>query len=690
MGVCKVLLAFPYYRGDQDLALGLAQWMFEMGGCKGHKVLIVRDQGSDSGKDVLIKSELDKSFDSSEVITITGDVFHSWPQSQNLMWSQTARHIQFHTKEPWLWLESDVVILKEKWLDLIEAEYKSCGKLFMGDLVNVHGIPPHMSGVAVWPGEVVQYAGVALISQDVAFDMAAKDQVLPQMHKTNLIAHAWDRDLATGKGNRVFENYEQVEREVLQPHPNAVIFHADKSGSLIRLLNEKRRGLLVNPEWEKASHEVDPTSFQFRERSLQERKLTTDIFIKTYEKDFEWCDYCVRSIAKYASGFDLVNIVSPVMPPFLSKFTAMYRMKPEYGENGYLSQEVFKLKSDEFTDADYILFMDSDTQFVRSVTPETFFKDGKIVWMITPYSETKAPWKPITEKFLKMPVEYETMRRHPIVVPRWVLAEVRDFCQKTHNMSIEEYVMSQPAHEFSEFNVLGAYAYHFHRDRFYWVDTSKVPESEWPILTVNQEWSHNPLDDAMKAKLENILGGTEPSEKNEASSSPEAVSVPPNSLLVSETPTTSELPPEHTGERSFTKERIKGMIQLSPDLYKRGGELVALDPSKPSSLRTQTDAIGFTVDPNQTTITKSEREVMPVSSGEIPDGNQGFKPTNDLGSDELRARMASEKPLPSPWQDKPASRKEIKTIAAVLKLFCTAPIYTKYVRDELKKAGVTK
>lgn len=579
-----MLVAYPYYLGDQDLALNLAQWITEMGGCKGHKVLIVRDQGSDPEKDVLIKAELDKSFDASEVITIIGDVYHSWPMSQNLMWSQTARHIQFHTKEPWLWFESDVVILKEKWLDLIEAEYKACGKIFMGDLVNVSGIPPHMSGVAVWPGEVVQYAGIALISHEVAFDMAAKDQVLPQMHKTELIAHAWDRDLATGKGNRVFENYEQVEREVLQPHPGAVIYHADKSGSLIKLLRERRVAKLEDARLHSVERPLetrrDVQNLEKPREGSNPSSPTCDIFIKTYPKDYEWLSYCLRSTEKFTSGFRKQLIITSGQGNLgfaTHPDGDVVIHKSEYGENGYLSQEVFKLKADEFTEADFILYMDSDTQFIRPVTAETFFKDGKILWMITPYSGTKAPWKPITEKFLKMPVEYETMRRHPIVVPRWLLKEVREFCQKTHGISIEEYVMSQPGHEFSEFNVLGAYAYHFHRDKFHWVDTSKIPENEWPVLTVNQEWSHNPLDDAMKAKLETILNGTTDSpEKTEAICSP-GIETDRTVHSSSETLTPSELatletsddwPPKHPRENTLYKNH-EGLMLFKSGKWKR-------------------------------------------------------------------------------------------------------------------------
>jgi hypothetical protein len=105
---------------------------------------------------------------------------------------------------------------------------------------------------------------------------------------------------------------------------------------------------------------------------------------------------------------------------------------------------VVKLDADKYTDADFICYLDSDTIFTRPVTPELFFRDGKIAWMITPYEKVQTPWQPIVEKFLKRPVPFETMRRHPMVIPRWLLAELRAFCEREHGPPISTLVPTAP------------------------------------------------------------------------------------------------------------------------------------------------------------------------------------------------------------------------------------------------------
>lgn len=576
-----MIVCFPYSLIDQDLALTLAGWIRELGQNKDHTCLIIRDKRCNPGKDEQIRKELEQTFVQIETITAPAEI-DGWPQGPNHLFQTAARHIQFDQQSPWIWLEADCVVLNPDWIDRLMNEYNEKRKPFLGDFVHVPNVPDHMSGIAVYPGIVVNYAGNTLITQAVAWDVAGADQILPNMATTKLIQHKWKHP--------PLENQSQVDNLLGQLGEDCVLFHADKSGSLIRLLRERRAAAALPL----------PIKQNDSSAAIDAGKATCDIFIKSYKKDEEWLTYCLRSIERFCSGFTGIEIVVPSNDCFQSSFDlekCHWHIRPEYGNDGYLSQQVFKLNADTFTNADYILFIDSDTMFTRPVTPKTYFKDGKIVWIITPYSETQTPWEPITEKFLKMPVEYETMRRHPIVVPRWLLAEVQEFCQRAHNMSIADYVMSQPAKEFSEFNVLGAHAYQFHRDKFHWVDTSKVPENEWPELTVNQEWSHNPIDEDRRAKLENILSGA-------------------------------------ANQRSG----------------KDGTTLQSPAPAPLSySVKSQT-----------------------------------------FGSDELQAQLAAKKPLPEPWKDKEQSKLEIKRCATVMKMFCTAPIYTKYVRDQLREAGVAK
>lgn len=502
-----MLIVFPYSAKDQDQAVRLAEWIRELGSNKSHRVLIVRDRRCDLEHDKAILAALEQTFAAVETLTVNDDAYDSWPESANTMFRNAAKHIEFTSKEPFLWLEPDVAPVKEGWLDAIAAEYASCGKHFMGDRVEVENVPLHMSGIAVYPGIMSNHAGLAYLAQDIAWDCAAASQIVPKAHFTKLIEHSWKRDPVTKEYSHVtFANWEQVEREIA---PETVLYHASKDGSLIRLLRERKNNLSGGggiSEQDRQARQTEPLPRPEAENSA----LTADIFIKTYPPDYAWLEYCLRSIEKFATGFRKVVIVAPDEEGPLNSTLPTLITLPEKGD-GYLGQQVEKLYADQHTHAELFLFLDSDTIFTRPVTPQTYFRDGKIVWMMTPWEKTNTPWRPIVEKFMGQPVEYEFMRRHPTVAPSWLLADVRNFCVRQHNMPLDQYVMSQPHRAFSEFNCLGAFAYAFHRDKFFWVNTEEVPESEWPELTVLQKFSWGGLTEEVKAEFEKIL-----SESNDA------------------------------------------------------------------------------------------------------------------------------------------------------------------------------
>jgi len=247
--------------------------------------------------------------------------------------------------------------------------------------------------------------------------------------------------------------------------------------------------------------------------------VVCDIYIKTYSEDYPWLEYCCKSIAKFARGFrtlDIVYTTGSPLPPFdVATGYDMPIKTYSVGEqpSGYLWQQLLKLEADKYSDAPFFLFIDSDTIFTCPVTPKNYMRDGKIIWMMTPWAKVSTPWQPVVEKFLKKPVAYEFMRRFPMMVPRWLLAELRAFCEREHGMSMSDYVMSQPHREFSEFNCLGAFAYQFYRDEFVWVNTDEVPPEQWPPLTVRQEWSKGGLTPEIKQKFEEILSGDSPEQQ---------------------------------------------------------------------------------------------------------------------------------------------------------------------------------
>jgi hypothetical protein len=234
--------------------------------------------------------------------------------------------------------------------------------------------------------------------------------------------------------------------------------------------------------------------------------------------DYPWLQYCLRSIHQYATGFRKIWIVSPEHPAGLGRdavcvsiptgtIPAEWKVMNEESSDGYLSQQIHKLYADTITnyEADYILFGDSDTLFTRRVTPQDFFAENKPIWYCTPYEMTDTPWKSITEKFMGREVKYEFMRRHPFMVPKWLLSGLREFCWATHQLILSDYIKKQPHREFSEFNALGAYAWEFHRDKFQWINTVKA-EIDPPF--VRQFFSWGGLTEEVKAEIQTILSGS--------------------------------------------------------------------------------------------------------------------------------------------------------------------------------------
>jgi len=229
-----MLICIAHCLKEQEQVKRLAAWMAELGPYPNHRLLVGRDEKA--APNLFANS----GFSRVEEITIIGDVWNKWVESCNNAFRQIAKHIEYGTREPWLWIEADCVPLTKRWPDPFDAEYREAlahGKVFVGDLVHVPemmNVPDHMSGVAVYPGIMSDHAGDALLAHEIGWDVVGAAQILPQMHKSKLILQRWKHPS--------FESWQQVEERIFQVKPECVLFHADKAGSLIPLLREHLKG----------------------------------------------------------------------------------------------------------------------------------------------------------------------------------------------------------------------------------------------------------------------------------------------------------------------------------------------------------------------------------------------------------------------------------------------------------------
>ena len=172
----------------------------------------------------------------------------------------------------------------------------------------------------------------------------------------------------------------------------------------------------------------------------------------------------------------------------------------------YLGQQVSKLHADRFTDADLICHVDSDCIFIRPTTPDDIAPDGipRVYTKPVPELPRHWPWTRPTEAFLGWTPTHDFLQCPPFTFPAWLYREVRDFCSKRKHTGIVEWVLSRPARGFSEFNVLGAYAYALHPESFLWLRAAEIGEHE---RVCHWYWSWGGLDTDTRNELEAILNG---------------------------------------------------------------------------------------------------------------------------------------------------------------------------------------
>jgi glycosyltransferase involved in cell wall biosynthesis len=233
--------------------------------------------------------------------------------------------------------------------------------------------------------------------------------------------------------------------------------------------------------------------------------MTTDIFIRTYEKDLEWLKYCLRSIHKYATGYrDIIVCIPETQKKLLDNWNLTAEKIvtcPVYKED-YLGQQVSKIEAYKYSNAECIVFIDSDCHFTRKTNlQEEIFENGKPILYKTRYERVgdAIVWKGITENTVGAEVAYEYMRRMPMVFMRRTLQDASLFIRLKHDKEVSEYVMSQPGRHFSEFNYLGAFADINENDLYVIKDTEKEGCGNDYI---KQKWSWGGITGDIKKELE--------------------------------------------------------------------------------------------------------------------------------------------------------------------------------------------
>ncbi len=236
--------------------------------------------------------------------------------------------------------------------------------------------------------------------------------------------------------------------------------------------------------------------------------MKTEIFIVSVAKHFDWLEYCLRSIQKFASGFSGVTLLVPsddhqkaigVANCYTSTTMPLSVLHgPEWPGKGMLWHMAQKMRADEWCrDADFVLHLDSDCMFTEPVTPDDYFENGKPVlmhasfdWLINTQQANLSMWKEAAERALGWEVTQETMRRHPAVHYASLYGETRHWIEKHTGMPMDDFVRAgrnEFPQETCEFVTLGAVAWKRLPTEYAWrnQETQGFPPSK-----LVQFWSH--------------------------------------------------------------------------------------------------------------------------------------------------------------------------------------------------------
>jgi hypothetical protein len=218
-----------------------------------------------------------------------------------------------------------------------------------------------------------------------------------------------------------------------------------------------------------------------------------DIFIKSYKNDFKWLYHCLNSIVRNVEGYNNLILLIPEKDKHdfdtrvLPQRTLIYYVEDE--GNGYLRQQVYKTQAHKYSSADYILFADSDCIFTRQINLLEYIEGDKPEILYTDWSKVGDAicWKQPTETILGETVIAEFMRRNCLIYRRQTLVNLNKW--KT---DLENIIMS--SERFSEFNLIGAYAYKFERDNYDFINTDEWSYTEPKAVQI---WSHCSKEDGV-------------------------------------------------------------------------------------------------------------------------------------------------------------------------------------------------
>lgn len=224
------------------------------------------------------------------------------------------------------------------------------------------------------------------------------------------------------------------------------------------------------------------------------------LFVRSYEKDFEWLSHSIRSMRKNLKGISDRVLCVPTKTQIPNDISVYFNRIVYSAEklNGYMAQQVDKVSAYKYCKHENILFSDSDCIYFQEYDATQLLDGNKIKLYRTRYKTIKDDnafaWKDITKLMTGIDPSHEYMRCFPIMHKAIV-------CQALNEShTYQEYLKIVQANHMSEFNALGIIARTYYPDHYIFLDT----EESLPLQTAKQYWSWGGITPDISKELEKI------------------------------------------------------------------------------------------------------------------------------------------------------------------------------------------
>jgi len=260
-----------------------------------------------------------------------------------------------------------------------------------------------------------------------------------------------------------------------------------------------------------------------------EALATTDVFMRSYRGDLEWLDYSVPSITEsmQCSLGVIRNVLVVVpeddVPAFNEKLDAIWSReqfpaqlrqrlqvipsKVKVVNGGYQEQMLDKLHADLYSDAEHLLYLDTDTVLVRDLTREQLFDDAGQPYLcyrsVAKCGEQCEMWM---QGHVKLMLGEGEMLDHEFMClgeafPRYLYAHVRvkveehkgaewhNFTSNARAGGASPWAEPDGVGGFTEFNAMGAAMWRDFHDKVHWLntDTKELGMMARPLQTWSWE-----------------------------------------------------------------------------------------------------------------------------------------------------------------------------------------------------------